>query len=148
MHTTIARVDPNPKLTNGPRLVVVPADAGSSEEARYLHHEAASDPLPAGKTLVAIVRSGPLSTPDQIQVTSANQEGKTFRICLEVRTYTGALLANVVTIGLAQVELGSLPPGSYTIEVSETHMEFSEMEQPEQATPGDSEQYQLQFTTA
>jgi hypothetical protein len=147
MHTEIARVAVRDTLTHGPRLVVVPADAGATPEARYLQHRAVGDRLPAGNALVAIVRSDPLSTPDQIQVTHADRQADSFVIGLEIRTYDGALLANVVTVGLAQVELGSLPPGSYAIRVDETRMQFQQMEHPEQATVSTIQTYQIQFTT-
>jgi hypothetical protein len=148
MHTEIARVDPHTKLTQGPRLVVVPADAGTTPEARYLQHSAVGDHLPAGKALVAIVRSGPLSTPDQIQVTHTKRRADSFTISLEIRSYDGNLLANVDTIGLAQVGLGSLPAGTYTVVVDETQMQFQQMDHPEQATVSATQTYQIQFTTA
>jgi hypothetical protein len=94
MTTDITRLSVQEFPEDGPSLVVVPLDAGDTPAARYLQHATVVDTLPGGRPLVAVVRTAPLSTPDEIRVTGASRDGQTFMITLEIRRYTGALFAN------------------------------------------------------
>lgn len=129
-----------------PSLVVVALDAGATPKERYLRYTNAKQPLPSGKPIAAIVRSVPLSTPDEIRVTETSQDGQTFRIALETRCYQGQLFANVVMTALVQVELGSLASGDYDVMVAETTLHFQELQHPENATNPTTKSHHLRFS--
>jgi hypothetical protein len=101
--------------------------------------------LPAGKPLVALIRSEPLSTPDQFQVADALRMDRTFRVALERRRFVGALFANVVTVALVEVELGSLNEGLYHMVVVETALEFEDVQHPEKAANPTTSEQTLKF---
>jgi hypothetical protein len=129
----------------GPPIVVVAADAGSTPAERYRQGARAAASQPAGKPLVAIVRSGPLSTPDKIQVTDSSTDGKTFRLTLDVRHYSGPISANVERETLVQAELGSLSPGRYLVVVTRTTLEFQDPQHPERTANPTKVEERLEF---
>jgi hypothetical protein len=128
-----------------PLLVVTYLDTGKTVSARYVSAGGVEQGVTAQQPLVLIIRSGLLSTPDEIKVTEASQDGQTFRIMLEERSYQGQLFANVVTTALVQVRLGHLPIGDYQALVSETKLSFQDIQHPENATNPVTKLHSLRF---
>jgi hypothetical protein len=130
---------------SGPSIVVVATDAAGTPAGRYRQAGRPADSLPSGKPLVALVRSGVLSTPDTIEVADSSTDGHTFRLTLDLRRYTGPISANVERETLVQAELGALSPGRYTVVVTRTTREFQNLQQPEQAANPTSAEERLEF---
>lgn len=127
-------------LPPGPSVVVVTADAGTSTVDRYRRAGQPGDPLPSGPLLLAIVRSGPLSTADTLDVSDLSKNGSTFRLTLDWRRYTGPISANVEREVLVEAELGTLSAGRYVIVVTTTTLEFRDRQHPERtANPSQTE---------
>jgi hypothetical protein len=147
MLTRMVRLPLNALPPDGPTLVVVASDAAESPAARYLlaAKEAGSGSLPAARPLVAIIRCDPLSAPDEIRAMESARDGQIFRVTLESRRFTGALLANVVTVAVIEVDLGSLKPGAYDLVVTETKLHFQDLQNPENAADSDTVSHQLHF---
>jgi hypothetical protein len=130
---------------DGPSMVVVAADAASTPVGRYRQAGRSGDALPSGKPLVALVRSGVLSTPDTIQAAESSSDGNMFRLTLDLRRYIGPISANVERETLVQAELGALSPGHYTVVITRTTREFQNLQQPEQAANPTSVEERLEF---
>ena len=130
---------------DGPPIVVVAADAASTAAGRYRQAGRPGDALPSGKPLVALVRSGVLSTPDTIEVDESSSDGNTFRLTLDLRRYIGPISANVEREALVQAELGALSAGHYTVVVTQTIREFQTIQQPEQAANPTSTEQRFEF---
>jgi hypothetical protein len=119
---------------DAPRVVVVARDAGATPVERYRRGAAAAGAVPAGKPLVALVRSGVLSTPDRFTLTQAARDGGEIQLTFEIRRYTGPISANVEREALAEIELGSLPPGSYVVVVTLNTRTFEDLQAPDAFT--------------
>src|SRR5262249_16982592 len=117
----------------GAAIVVAPAPAGTAPAERYRRASSAGSPLPAGTPLVALVRSGALSTPDTVEVRESSRDGDTFRLTLDVRRYTGPISANVEREVLVEADLGSLPAGQYAVVVTTTTVEFQDQQHPDRS---------------
>jgi hypothetical protein len=130
---------------HGTSLLVVPKNAGETALARYAQYDNAVQTLRSGEPLVAIVRSAPLSSPDEVKVIETSQDGEKFRIRMEIRRYSGHLFANEVSVALVEVELGALASGDYEIEVVETTLSFQDIEHPENATDPRTTSESLRF---
>jgi hypothetical protein len=114
-----------------PAVVVVPASAGATTLERYLARSA----KPVSDTpLVVIARLPDANSPDVIAVTDAHRDGTRIAIAIETRRYDGPLHGNVVTIPLVEVALGTLPKGTYTIDIDEKVLQFSKLDAPTTAT--------------
>lgn len=142
MHTEIARLPADVLPAAGPRLLVVERASGSDPASRYQH---APHALPAATPLVALARSASLATPDQLRVLSASRAGTTFTIELELRSYQGPIAANDPWVALVQADLGSLPPGSYDLIVTQTTLSFHNIRRPDQASSPTATTDQLHF---
>ena len=145
MKTEIERVPEEELPGHDSSLVVVAKSVGQTPADRYIKHANAGEILPSADSLVSIVRSTLLSTPDEIRVTSVSCDGPTFLIELEMRRYEGDLAANDPTIALVQVELGRLARGDYQVVVTETTLYFMDLKHPENATNPTTKSYQLRF---
>jgi len=130
---------------DGPSIAVVAADAASTPAGRYRQAGRPGEPLPSGKPLVALVRSGVLSTPDTIAVADSSSDGNTFRLTLDVRRYIGPISANVEREAIVQAELGALAAGHYVVIVTRTTREFQDLQHPEQAANPTSAEERLEF---
>jgi hypothetical protein len=147
MKTNIDKISVDLDLLNenDPRLVVVAKNIGQSLLGRYQQYPKSAQTFASDESLVAIVKSEPLATPDLIEVTHARRAGHTFLISIESRHYDGDLAANVETFALIQVELGKLPPGAYEVMVIETKLYFLNLGTPEKATNPTAKSFQLSF---
>jgi len=123
--TTVTRIDVEPTL------VVVPESAGATPEQRY--RAAPAGRLPAATPLVLLIRLPPANSPDQIRVVSAERTGRTIRVRLETRRFTGPLAGNDVTAPLIEVALGRLPAGRHEVRVDETLLTFDRYDAPQTA---------------
>ena len=145
LQTEIVRLPLADLPDDGPRLVVVEIAAGAAVATRYRRAWDTARPLPAGQPLVALVRSTPLSTPDRIHVIDASSDGQRFTINLDIRYYSGDLAANVVTIALVQVMLGSLVPGEYQAIANEATTDLFDLNSPDNTRPATAVAHALGF---
>lgn len=145
VNTEIERLPVEDLLGYGSSLVVVARGVGQTPADRYIKHANAGEILPSAESLVAILRSTLLSTPDEIRITKVSCDGPIFLIELEIRRYEGDLAANVPTIALVQVELGRLAPRDYQVVVTETTLYFMDLKHPENAANPTTKSYQLRF---
>lgn len=145
MKTDVVDLKPGELPQGGPSIVVVAADAASTPAGRYRQAGRAGDAQPPGKPLVALIRSGVLSTPDTIQVSDSSADGNTFRLTLDLRRYIGPISANVERETIVQAELGALSPGHYAVVVTRTTREFQDLQHPEQAANPTSAEERLEF---
>src|SRR5262245_37464845 len=129
----------------GPSIVVVPADAASTPIDRYRQAGSPGEPKPAGKPLVALVRSGILSTPDTVRVTDSSASGNTFRLTLDMRRYIGPISANVQREAIVEADLGALAAGHYLVVVTRTTREFQDLQHPEQTASPTSVEERLEL---
>jgi len=137
---------PPADLPKGKDVVVVPRGIATTTAGRYQQGVQASDSLPAGQDLVAVIRSEELSSPDQITVTSHEQAGEKFKVVLRHLRYTGALAANVVTVALLEIELGSLSAGTYQVEVTTNVFTFGDINRPQDTAPSGTKLQTASFT--
>lgn len=126
--STVTRLAPEPSV------VLVPETSGQTPLERYRAGPGHAGPYGAGTPLVLLVRSAPLGSPDTFVVSAARRDGRTVRVALERRRFTGPLAANVVTTALVEVRLGALAAGDYRVQVVETVLDFSTYEHPETAS--------------
>ncbi len=119
-----------------PPVVVVPANAGKTSVERFRAHPAS---LVSGTPLVVIVRLADANSPDTTAVKDAHRDGNKISIAIETRRFDGPVHANVVTTPYAEVALGDLPAGTYTIDIDEKILHFTKYDAPQGAkspTPG------------
>ena len=103
-----------------PVVVVVPASAGATTADRYLARSA----KPVSDTpLVVIARLADANAADVIAVTDAHRDGSKIAIAIETRR-NDIPAGNVMTIPLVEVALGTLPKGTYTIDIDEKIRHF------------------------
>jgi hypothetical protein len=121
-------------LEFGPRMMVVPAQPGTTTVDLYRQYIGAPESCQARQPMVAIVRTGVLNSPDQVTSSGSQRSGTTFTIALEIRRFDGPLAGNDPWVALIQVDLGSLDPGSYQLVVQETVLRFTDLHHPERAT--------------
>jgi len=133
-------------LPKGKDVVVVPRQTASTTAGRYQQGVQAAGSLPAGQELVAIIRSEELSSPDQISVSGFERADEKFKVALKHLRFTGALAANVVTIALIEISLGSLGAGNYQVEVTTNEFTFSDMNRHEDAAPSGTRLQTATFT--
>jgi hypothetical protein len=148
MKSSIAPVPAGGLPAGGPRMMITERHAGLTPLSAYRQHVAAPVQCRAGQPLVAIVRIGPLATPDQVAVIRSQRKGSEFRVAVEIRHYDGALFANDPWIALVQVELGPLMPGAYELWVEETTLRFADLGHPETATGPVTVEQRLRFECA
>lgn len=143
MHTDIVRI-PSGTLPDGPSFVVVPAGHGTLAElyARGTHGVA---PGPAGKPMLALMRTDLLATPDRLAVLATSRVGAVFTIELEIKAYRGPLAANDPWIGLVSVDLGSLEPDKYEFAVKTTIRSFDDLRRPENASAPEISERRFRF---
>jgi len=144
MKTDVVDLKPGELPRGGPSLVVVAADAASTPAGRY-RQARSGEALPPGKPLVALIRSGLLSTPDTVAVADSSSDGNTFRLTLDVRRYIGPISANVERETIVQAELGALAAGHYVVVVTRATREFQDLQHPEQAANPTSAEDRLEF---
>jgi hypothetical protein len=94
-----------------PAVVVVPANAGRTTLARYRSGATAT----SGTPLVVIVRLADAAAADAITVSDAHRDGPKIAITIDSRRS----LAAADTTPLVEIELGTLPEGTYTIDIAE-----------------------------
>jgi len=141
MNTNRVELKPGELPAGGAAIVVAAADAGATPAERYRSGARSGASLAAGRRLVALVRTGPLSTPDTCEVSDAARDGNTFRLTLDMRRYTGPISANVERELLVEADLGALSPGHYTVVVTTTALEFQDRQHPERtANPSKTEE--------
>jgi hypothetical protein len=141
MKTTRVEITPGELAPDGAAIVVAAADAGSTPTERYRHGARPGTPLLAGAPLVALVRSGPLSTSDTCEVSESSGNRTAFRLTLDVRRYTGPISANVDREFLFEVDLGAPSPGRYAVVVTTTALEFQDRQHPDRtANPSKTEE--------
>lgn len=141
MKTDLVEIRPGELPASGASIVVAVADAGSTPVERYRNGARPGASLPAGKRLVALVRSGPLSTPDTCEVKDVSSDGNTFRLTLDMRRYTGPISANVVRELLVEADLGAPAAGRYAVVVTTTALDFQDRQHPERtANPSKTEE--------
>ena len=141
MNTSRVELEPGELPTGGASIVVAATDAGSTPADRYRNGARPARPLAAGKRLVALVRSGRLSTPDTCEVSDTSRDGNTFRLTLDVRRYTGPIAANVERELLVEADLGALSAGHYAVVVTTTALDFQDRQHPERtANPSKTEE--------
>jgi len=145
MNTELVDLEPGELPRDGLSIVVVALDAASTPADRYRQAGHGGDALPSNKALVALVRSGLLSTPDTVKVSESSSSGNTFRLTLDIRRYVGPISANVERETLVQVDLGALAPGRYAVVVTRSTREFQNQQQPEQAASPTSAEDRLEF---
>ena len=114
-----------------PAVVVVPASAGKTTLERFRNRTA--KPV-SGTPLVVIVRLADANSPDVIAVKNAQRDGTKVSVAIELRKYDGPLSGNDVTTPLVEIELGTLPPATYTIEIGEQILHFTKYDAPQTAT--------------
>jgi hypothetical protein len=129
----------------GASIVVAAADAGSTPAERYRNGARPGASLPAGKRLVALVRSGPLSTPDTCEVKDASSDGNTFQLTLDIRRYTGPISANVERELLVEADLGTPTPGHYAVIVTTTALDFQDRQHPERTVNPSKTEERVEF---
>ena len=133
MNTSISRHPSDALPAGGPPLVILPAkDALAPDE---LYRRGISSPLrcPANDRVVALIRTPVLSSPDMVAANAGEWRDRLLTVELEIRSFTGALLANDPWVALVKVEMGSLAPGTYEILARTTRLEFSHRNHPETA---------------
>lgn len=94
-----------------PAVVVVPANSGKTTLARYRSGATAT----SGTPLVVIVRLADAAAADAVTVTDAHRDGQKIAVAIESRRS----LAAADTTPLVEIELGTLPEGTYTIDIAE-----------------------------
>src|SRR5262245_5582241 len=145
MKTDLTDLEVGELPAGGPLIVVAPADAASTPAGRYRQAGRPGDVQPWGKQLVALVRSGELSTGDTFEVTDASQNGNEFRVTLEIHRYVGPISANVERETIVQAELGSLSPGRYLVVVTWITSEFENLQHSERVANPSSAVERLEF---
>jgi hypothetical protein len=111
-------------------VVVVPAAAGKTVIDRFRSGAKAA----SGAPLVVIVRLPDANSPDVVAVSDAARDAGHIAIKLETRRFDGPLYRNVATTPYVEVALGTLPAGTYTIDIAETILHFSKQDAPQTAT--------------
>jgi hypothetical protein len=132
-------------LEFGPRMMVVPAQPGTTTVDLYRQFISAPESCPAHQPTVAIVRTGVLNSPDQVALRSSQRRGATFTLELEIRRFDGPLAGNDPWVALIQVDLGALDPGSYQLVAQETVLRFTDLHHPERATDPASREQRMSF---
>ena len=130
---------------SGPRIVVGPAENGLDLRGAYQRFAAVPTTCRAGQPALAIVRTEVLSSPDLVEVQDAERSNGGFRVRIDVLRYHGPLFANVLSISLIGVSLGSLEPGPYEIAADFTVYLFEDLERPERGTPETTSTVRLEF---
>jgi hypothetical protein len=148
IETSLTHVPTGQGLESGPRLMVVPVGAGADTVELYRRFVNAPSTCRAGESLVAIVRSEVLNTPDQAAVRSSARRGNAFVIELELRRYDGPLAANDPWLALIRADLGALRQGRYRLVLRETVLRFMELHRPERASGGATREQRLGFECA
>jgi hypothetical protein len=144
MKSQVERIFIDQAPPDGPRLVVVEVDRGATPLERYRHGRR-NLALRAGNLLALVIRSSPLSSADLIKITSAEWRANQVIVALESRRYAGAFSGNDVMIGFIELILGSCDPGHYEALVTEAELEFTELDQPDQAISASSTTDLLSF---
>ncbi len=129
METRIYQIAPDALPPGGPALGVVPRGAGADGAARY--RELPAEVLPAGRPLVALVRTPVLTSSDTVAVAEAAWQGREVHVTVEMTTYTGTLFANVPYVGLVEADLGAPAPGPYTLVVTWRTRPFDDLARPD-----------------
>lgn len=112
--SSVARLEPDPVVA------IVPVKSGKTPVERYranVHAIAANTPL------VALVRLTEANQPDIVSA-EAKRDGQTISITIDTRRADGEMTRNVTWVPLVEVELGALPPGSYTFDIREKLSHF------------------------
>lgn len=112
-----------------PPVVVVPASAGKTVLERY---RSAAKPT-SDTPLVVVVRLADANSPDTFAVKTAQRDGTKIKVAIEARKYQGPLRANVVTVPLVEIQLGTLPKGTYQIDIDEQILDFTTYDAPQTA---------------
>jgi hypothetical protein len=86
-----------------------------------------------GQGLVAVVSLGNLNSPDEVHVLEVQLDGHRLDLHVRIRSFGGALAANVQQFALVVIDLGVLPPGGYHVELKVEHHVFTEYDHPETA---------------
>ena len=91
---------------------------------RHLSIVDAKPKLVPGKRTSLIYRGPGLNSPDQFGFVSLSRIGNHFDITLELHQFYGRLAANVVTVPLTEISLGTLEKGKYQVTVHLEHYAF------------------------
>jgi hypothetical protein len=116
-----------------------------------LHHRAAttSDYLTAppavapGADLVAVLTLAPIGSADTLQVEQATLTDHHLHLHLSLRHFEGRLAASVPRLALAVVDLSTLAPGHYDLDLLLDRYVFTRYDHPESATRERSESHRL-----
>ncbi len=111
------------KMTPDPGVLVVAKRAGKTPLERY---RAGPGLVAANTPLVALVKLNEANGPDVVSVADAHRDGSTITIAIDNRRYDGALDKNLTWVPLVEVELGALKPGTYTFQIDERILHFTD----------------------
>jgi len=142
----IVRLQVAPVVT-GPEIGVSEAALGKSPQDRF-HYLLPPDRIPANTPLVLLWCGDQLSSPDTIAIKGADKNGPKIDVNIELRRFEGALHANVVTVPIAEVDLGALEAGLYEVSIAVTELRFRKYGFPENATNGSTSHMSFSFVVA
>lgn len=145
MDAHVVYLSPGELADDGPRAGVVEQTAGPDAAARYAAVGEQAD-VRQDVPLVALIRTPVLTSEDTVRVLEAEWEGKEVKVVVEVRTYTGALFANVSRLGLVEVVLGECSAGAYTLIVVERTVPFEDLAHPERTGSATTETARYSFS--
>jgi hypothetical protein len=120
------------RLPVEPTVALAAASSGKTPLERY--HAATTGPYTTGTPLILIIRIPVVNSPDVVAVTDAHRDGSKISVAIETRRFDGPLAANEVTTPLVEVVLGTMPKGTYTIDVAERVLHFTKYDAPQTAT--------------
>jgi hypothetical protein len=120
------------RLPVEPTVALAAASSGKTPLERY--HAATTGPYAAGTPLILIIRIPVVNSPDVVTVTDAHRDGGRISVAIETRRFDGMIYRNAITMPLVEVALGALPKGTYTIDVAERVLHYTNASEPEITT--------------
>lgn len=100
----------------------------------------------AGRPPSLLMRIAALNSPDRIAVLGAQERDRRVEIEVELRTYTGPLFANIVTVAVLEVGPLALAPGRAEVALTVHMRPFDEIDRPDDAGPPSTSTRVVPFT--
>jgi hypothetical protein len=119
---------PAEDMPEGPVVVVDEPDSARAVVERL------RDPR-AGRPPALLVRVAAMNSPDRIAVRRAEERGRRVELEVELRAFSGPLLANLPTLAVVEVGPLTMGPGPAEVALRLHTLPFAEIDRPEQAGP-------------